>query len=95
MTFHTEHVDLFLQRFESRYRHAGVEDFKLCDRLLQRLNYSQQSRMQRVLSDTYSYTSLKQALLSTYGKTVEEAQEDLSYAPELGNRLPSKMLAQL
>ena len=95
LTFHTEHVDLFFQRFESRYRHAGVEDFELCDRLLQCLNYSQQSRMQRVLSDTYSYKSLKQALLSTYGKTVEEAQENLSYAPELGNRLPSEMLAQL
>jgi len=96
LIFDEDHVDLFFQRFESRHRLDQSSDADLFDKLLQCLNYSQQSRVNRVLSDgNCSYGTLKKALLTTYGRTLEQAQEDLSFAPELGDKLPSEMLAQL
>ena len=52
--------------------------------------------MHRILSERNSrYMALKQALMPAYGKTLEEAQENLFFAPELGDKLLSEMLAQL
>ena len=96
LTFDEANVDLFFQRFESRYRHEHLNDAELFDKLLQCLNYAQQCRMHCVLStNNCSYVALKDALFHTYGRSLEKAQEDLAYAPELGDKLPSEMLAQL
>ena len=48
-----------------------------------------------VTNETASYSALKVALIKIYGgRTLDQAQEDLVYAPPLGDKMPSEMLAQ-
>ena len=41
------------------------------------------------------YFQLKSALIQTYGRTLEQAQEELTFAPGLGDKMPTELLAQL
>ena len=50
LAFDQENIDLFFQRFESRYRHEHLQDAELFKKLLQCLNNAQQCRMHSVLS---------------------------------------------
>ena len=41
------------------------------------------------------YFQLKSALIQTYGRTLEQAQEELTFASGLGDKMPTELLAQL
>ena len=52
--------------------------------------------MQSLLSHgTNDYSQLKEALYHTYGRTIDQSIQDLSQVPELGDKLPSELFAQL
>ena len=96
LPFDPENIDFFFQRFESMYRHNNLSSSELFDKLLQSLNYNHQCRMQSLLSHgTNDYSQLKEALYHTYGRTIDQSIQDLSQVPELGDKLPSELLAQL
>ena len=96
LNFDSENVDYFFQRFESLHRHEQLSNAKLFDQILQCLNYQQQYRMYNVLYDGIcDYFKLKNALIKTYGRTLDQAQEQLAYAFGLGDQMPSELLARL
>ena len=96
LIFDSENVDYFFQRFESLHRHEQLSNAELFDQLLQCLNYQQLYRMHNVLSDGIcNYFKLKNALIKTYGRTLDQAQEELAFAPGLGDQMPSELLARL
>ena len=96
LIFDSENVDYFFQRFESLHRHEQLSNAELFDQILQCLNYQQQYRMHNVLSDGIcDYFKLKNAFIKTYGRTLDQAQEELAYAPGLGDQMPSELLARL
>ena len=96
LAFDPQHVDFFFNKFESLHRHEQLNNAELFDQLLQCLNHQQQSRMYRSISEgSGDYFQLKSALIQTYGRTLEQAQEELTFAPGLGDKMPTELLAQL
>ena len=43
--------------------------------------------------ENFNYFALKNSFYQTYGRTMDQAREDLAFAPPLRDQLPSEMLA--
>ena len=62
LAFDPEHVDFFINKFESMHRHDQLNNAELFDQLLQCLSHQQQSRMYRSISQgSGDYFQLKSA----------------------------------
>ena len=96
LSFDPDNVDFFFQRFESLHRHNNLSSAELFDQLLQCLNYQQHCRMHHLLTNGVGdYFQFKNALIKTFGRTLEQVQEELSFASGLGDKMPSELLAHL
>ena len=96
LSFDLDNVDFFFQRFEYLHRHNNLSSAELFDQLLQCLNYQQQCRMHHLLTNGVGYYfQFKNALIKTFGRTLEQVQEELSFASGLRNKMPSEWLAHL